>query len=688
MRQMHIAKFAVPGLFLGAVLCLIGGAIEPTAAMAGPHEDCGGVLQSAERAEEAHRAADASSLYNHALTVCERLPDSPVKAIAFNNIGHAYFRLGRFADAQAAATQVLAIRQKTLLPNDPRIAESLTDLGFLDDNMGRFAESEDLLKRAASIQEKVHGPDHPDFAKVVNNLAALYLHLGRFSEAEPLMKHATAIWEKAPAGDNYATSLNNLAVLYGLEGRYAEDESLIRRALALREKLGVDVDASLDNLASLYVAEGRYDDAEPLIKRALEIERKKGAAEPPSLTILGAIYREQHRYPDAEAALSLALSESEKTSGAVFRDVAHSLHNLGGLYSEEGRYTEAEPLLRKAAAIREKSLGADNRYFASDLYALAYVDELQGHNAEAEPILQRALAIQEVSLESDHPDIAKSLDQLASIHETEGKIARALEDSRKAVSILGRRSDQANDDPSDEGAFERKSNRALFARLVHLLWTNAPDRDNLPSEIVDEAFRAAQLAGGADTAKAISGMAARYAAGDDSLAALVRDREDLSNQWKKLDSDLLKSAAEESEKRNALAEAALRKVQADVAAKLNADNDKLRTVFPRFVELAEARPVRVAEVQDVLSPDEAFGAFSLGQSESFLFVIRKADAHMFRLSITSDEATDAVKALRGTLTTDGTFSLSDAHTLYTKLFAAADQGCSVLISRIGIEGRM
>jgi hypothetical protein len=56
---------------------------------------------------------------------------------------------------------------------------------------------------------------------------------------------------------------------------------------------------------------------------------------------------------------------------------------------------------------------------------------------------------------------------------------------------------------------------------------------------VVESFRVAQLASTSSAAQAIAGMAARFAGGDDALAAVVRQRQDLARRWERLDSAIL-----------------------------------------------------------------------------------------------------------------------------------------------------
>ena len=665
-------------------LIVLGVNLLPVAASTGPREECMAVYRQGIQSEDQHNFAKAAETLDRATKVCEAAlgPGAVELSDIYNALAHTDFSLGRYNDAVLNLQRVLAIREKALPPTDVKVANSINDLAFLDDNLGRYDEAETLYKRAAALQEKIHGPNHPDTIRVLNNLAVLYLHAARYTEAEPLLKRVTSSWEKAlgPTNPDVATSYNNLAGLYDLQGRYAEAEPLIKRVLEIREKVRgpdhPDVAQSLNNLARLYSEEGRYADAEPLIKRGLQIEEKAHGADHPEiateLSILAVDYEQQGRYSDAEPLLKRALAIREKTFGPDNTNVAQIVTSIAGLYVDQKRYADAEPLFKRAIAIDEKALGPNHPDFAQGLHDLGYVETLQGRYTEAEPLLTRALAIRQYTLGPDHPDVAATYNVLAMLYDGQGRTTDALTVSRSATAILVRRSQQSGDDRAESSERERQTNRGYFLRQLHLLWNDSNLASDPDDTIIEEAFRTAQYAGGIETAKAVSGTMARYASGNDELATLVREREDLSSRWHRLDSDLLKAVSLTSDKRNAATETALRKEQAEVDAKLTADNERLRVSFPRFAELSEARPVRIADIQAVLGADEAFAAFALADKESYLFVIRKQDAHFFKLDITRAQTADIVKTLRASLANDEPVDVAKAHSLYQSLFGPAD----------------
>jgi CHAT domain-containing protein/Tfp pilus assembly protein PilF len=548
---------------------------------------------------------------------------------------------------------------------------------------GDYAKAVELLERASKLGERAFGQNSLNVGVISNNLALAYNAQGRYAEAETLYKRARAIDEKAlgPDHPDVAASLNNLAVLYRHQGRYAEAESLYKRALAIEEKaLGPDhphVAHGLNNLANVYDTQGRYAEAEPLHKRALAIREKALGPDHPdvaqSLLNLALVYSDQGRYAEAEPLYKRALAIREKALGPDHPQVAANLIGLALLYRHQGRYAEAEPLHRRALAIEEKALGPDHPEVAANLTGLATLYWDQGRYAEVEPPYKRALAIREKALGPDHPDVAQSLNNLAFLYEHDGRNAQALDASRRAVAILIRRIAQTTDKSSDGSTGERQKTRGYFLQLVHLLSQLSVNGTSPSPAIVDEAFRAAQYAGGIETSQALTGMTARYAAGSDALAALVRERQDLAARWQKLDADVVKAVSQPPDKRNSTAEAGLRQELAEVAAKLKAADDRLRAEFPRYAELAAAKPVGVTDIQSVLGPDEAFAALTLADKESYLFLIRKDGAHVFRLDITRAKAGEAVQALRKTLIDYQTaFDTAKAHDLYKNLLGPAD----------------
>jgi CHAT domain-containing protein len=175
-------------------------------------------------------------------------------------------------------------------------------------------------------------------------------------------------------------------------------------------------------------------------------------------------------------------------------------------------------------------------------------------------------------------------------------------------------------------------------------------------------------------------MAARYAAGSDMLGSLVRKRQDLERSWQALDVALTKAVSQTPEKRRADVEARLRQELSEIDSKIRAVNEQLLTDFPRFTELSSVRPATTADVQSTLRADEALVAWTVGDDESYTFVVRKdREPTYFRVRLSGKQIREIVSALRDSLDLKGRvfaelppFDTAKAYELYRQLLAPAE----------------
>ena len=640
---------------------------------------------------ELGRYADAEPFYKRSLAMKEKAlgPDDTAIATSLNNLSVLYQYLGRYTEAELLQKRALAIREKTLGLNHPDVANALSNLAGVYRDQRRYAEAEPLYSRALAILEKTLGPDHLDVSDVLESLGSLYIQHGRYRDAEPVLKRALVIREKVLGPDHpgLAVSLGNLAVLYHDQGRYADAEPMLKRALAIQEKaLGPDdaaVARSLNDLAVLYKDEGHPANAEPLERRALEIFEKAlgpdNADVAISLNNLANIYQDQGLYTKAEPLHKRALAIQEKALGADDPAVADILNNLALGYVAQSRYPEAEPMMKRVLAIREKALGPDDPAVANALNNLTGVYERQRRHEEAEHLTKRALAILEKTFGQDHPNIVTVLNNLAAIYHAENRYIDALGASRRAVGILVRRVEQVTAKLGNNSENELRERRYVFLNFISIL-ANAPTSANDPSaEVVDEAFRTAQFASATKAGGAIVAMAARYAAGSDALAALIRKQQDLQGRWQALDEALLKAVSKSPERRRPDVEAMLRKDLADIEEQSRRGEARLQSDFPRFAKLASLKPVSVAEVQKALAPSEALVSWAVSEDECYAFVVRKQGATFFRAPLKAAQVADTVAALRTALDLGDQgsgalppFDVARAYGIYRQLLAPAE----------------
>ena len=641
------------------------------------------------------RFGEAEPPNRRALAIRQRAlgADHPLVATSLNNLALLYYRQGRYAEAEPLYARALAISRKTFGPDHADVAVTLDNLAGLYFAQGRYGEAERRRKRALAIRETSLGPDHPDVARTLSNLALLYQTQGRYGEVEPLFDRALAIREAALAPDHpdVGETLNNLALHYAAQGRYGAAERRYKRALVIREQaLGPGhprVGILLSNLASLLTRQARHDEAEQLHERALAIREAAHGPDHPNVAVslnnLAALYNQADRYGEAEPLLRRALTIWQRAFGADHPDVATALNNLALLHAAEGRPDVAEPQFKRALAIRERTLGPDHPRVATSLNNLAATYDDQGRFGEALPLHQRALAIREAALGPDHTDVAVSLDNLAVAYRAQGRLEPALAHVRRASAIHRARSARTGGAYSRGATSEQRAVRHVFLRhlLMTLKATDPAARDAPASDaLVGEGFEAGQLANATGVGAAVARMAARFAAGDDTLANVIRRRQDAAARWRQLDAALVRAASQPPDARDTAGEAAMRRELAVLDERISGFDATLATHFPRFAELSSPQPVPLAEAQALLAADEALLTYLVWDDVGFVFALRHDRALVRQIDIGAAELEDAVAALRRGLDPSDVRSLDElppfdttgAFELYERLFAPAE----------------
>ena len=510
-------------------------------------------------------------------------------------------------------------------PGHPDVGTSLSNLAELYLHQGRYAEAEPLHKRSLFIREKALGPNHPDVGASLNNLAALYHKQGRYSEAEPLYKRDFVITEVTlgPDHPSVASILNNLGELYYSQGRYGEAESLHKRSLAILEKaLGPehsDVAASLNNLAELYLRQGRYAEAEPLHKRSLAIR--------------------------------------EKVLGPNHPDVGVTLNGLARFYHEQRRYAEAEPHYKRSFTIAEMTLGPEHPSFTASLNNLAGLYESQGRYAEAEPLHKRSLAIRKRTLGPDHPDVGTSLSNLAALYFAQRDWMTAATYWRQSTELIIKRSNRSADSVGETLTGKAKSEVEQLSfqffgliKVVHQMTAKAsPDQ---ASNFARETFRLAQWARNSEAAESLALMAARAVKGNDVVARVARERQDLVREWQGKDRLLIAARSAPPMRRSAETETMLSQHLAIIGARIVEIDMTLTKDFPDYATLVHPMPLSVDEAQKELHSDETLILFldtpeaKPTPEETFIWVVTKTDTRWVRIELGSKALTERVAALR------------------------------------------
>jgi CHAT domain-containing protein len=309
---------------------------------------------------------------------------------------------------------------------------------------------------------------------------------------------------------------------------------------------------------------------------------------------------------------------------------------------------------------------------------LARVHRNQGKYADAEPLYKRSLAIREKAFGAVHPAVALTLDNLAILSASSGNAESALAYSRKATAaVIAHAATEMTGAQHKEGAGGLVEQRTdYFVRHVANLAGAAQKRLEPEAELGREAFAMAQWAKQSAAAAAVQQMGLRFAAGTNALAALVRERQDLSAFWRERYKALLAALAKPQGQQSPTAIDGLRRELAETESKLNANTARLEREFPEYAALASPQPLKAEKVQQLLGADEALVFFLTGDKESYVFALTRNGFDWRTIAIGAENLSEKVAAFRTGLDLDKLqksagkpelFDLALAHELYVAL---------------------
>jgi tetratricopeptide (TPR) repeat protein len=604
--------------------------------------------------------------------------EHPEVAQSLNNLAAVYQDEGKLDAALPLFQRSLAIQEKALEPTDPLLAIPLGNLGFVYKTLGKFGLAEPLYVRALSISEKALGAEHPNVIAALNNLAELCEAEGQFSVAEPLLQRALSIREKVLGAEHadVALSLNNLAELYREEERFAAAEPLLLRSVAIFEKaLGPEhpaVARILNNFAELYLAQGRRVLAEPPLLRSVAIWEKALGPQHPDLAKavanLAALRQKNGKPAAAEPLYKRSLAILEAAFGPEHPGVAAGINNLAGYYQAQGQFAAAEPLYRRSLAVAERALGPLHPSTALALNNLASLYQAEGKLDEARPLYERSLAIYKTALGEDHPNVAMALANLATLSFDREDWAQAASLWQQSTALIEHRAMPVSPFPEQPSTIRREDGlvrlSAYFRGLIKASYRSV--EASPPPDLIDSMFLKAQWSTQSDAAEAMAQMAARGVKGNTKLAGIIRDRQDLLEEWQARTIIQLAAFSKPSEKRNADTETANSARLHDIAARIQEIDAKLKAEFIDYAELASPEPVSIEDLQGALNADEALilfldtEEFTPAPEETFVWVVTKTDARWFRSKLGTSSLEREVTALRCGLDYGGSWEIGNS----------------------------
>jgi DNA-binding SARP family transcriptional activator len=176
---------------------------------------------------------ESLSFFEQALALSRELGNGPGEAQAATNVANAYFRLGRFVEARAAAQRSIDIERRV----GNRFGEGIT-LGILGGacrELGEFDEAIGFLRQALDISRELGDRDFE--AESLADLGEAYLGLGQAGDATRCLQDSLAIRESIGDRHGQAATLQKLGQAQWRAGHADQARELLAEAAALYDDL-------------------------------------------------------------------------------------------------------------------------------------------------------------------------------------------------------------------------------------------------------------------------------------------------------------------------------------------------------------------------------------------------------------------------------------------------------------------
>ena len=559
--------------------------------------------------EAALRAQDfpgAEAAYAEALRLCRQAaPDSLDEALVWHALGNLEQTRGAVAPSEAALHNALRIRQR-LAPGSLEVAASLDVLGIDAWRRGDLTGAKELYGQSLAVSRK-RSAGSLDEGKALNNLGILLRATGDDAGAESSFTQAAQILQRvAPRSNDLASTAVNLAAVASDRGDFANSEEHQRIALARFEKIapeGLEVAGVLNNLGT--IARERYEltEADAFFRHSLAIQHRLAPGsevEATSLSNLGWTAQERGHLDEAErfGREALAIRARQSPGGP---SVALSDSILGSIALKRGDLRGARALGEKALALQHK-LAPGSLYEGEYLEFLADVAFQRNDLPGAESLVRQGLVIHR-RLAPRSVLEGEALDLLGKVLEHQGRLREAEAVYEEAAGAIEAQIGHLGG--SDEA---RSSFQAKFLKVYqHLMALQVARGATATALHTLERSRARSL---------LELLAQRDLAAGDAPTILLDQLRQIDRQYE----DAQEALARLDPRRTAELEA-LTATLARLRGERATLSSRIARASPHYAALRAPQPLELAGIRAVLDPGTVWLSYSIGEKETYLFVV-------------------------------------------------------------------
>jgi CHAT domain-containing protein/Tfp pilus assembly protein PilF len=614
---------------------------------------------------------DALKAYEAAVLLSRKIENKEIEAYALNNVGRLHNNMGDREKALDALNKALPLW--TILGKQKEKATTLNNIGRVYQDLGEWKRALEYYEQDLKISRGLN--DKSGQIPTLNNIGSIFSGLGEKQKALEFYNQALLISRELKDRSNEAVELHNIGSVYSALGEKQKALEFLNQALPIRDAVN-DLSgkvSTLNQLGGVYEDLGQWQKALDLYSQALPIVQALGyrPMEADILHNIGGIHSILGERQKALDFYNQALSISRVVGDR--KGEARTLSAIAAVYSVLGDRQKALDAYNQALPISR--LVGDRLAEAGLLSGIANIYADLGERKKALDLYSQSLSIRRTT--GDRSGEAVTLNNIGSVYNDLGEKQKALESFSQALSIfrtVGNRSREASTLANMASLF-RAQNK--IPEALNSISSSIKIIEELRTGIQNDALKISYFSSvqgyyqvkidilmqlhQQQPTKGYDAEALQTV--DQSRARVLRELliQSNANIYKDVSPELLKK--EQILNRNIAAFEKADIIMQDIATNpfsgvpkekseellaeykktfviLYAARDDLRNTIrrasPAYANLQYPKPITLAQIQQQLDPDTLMLQYSLGEKESYLWVIGQTNLKTYILPKRTD----------------------------------------------------
>lgn len=619
-----------------------------------------------------------------------------------------------FGLAEQLLSEALVLEAQELADPDPDIAVTLYYLAKAQGALNKRKEAIQSLRMAISIEEQFYGRDHPVIWTTLQYLAELLLveerleradeiyhdlgqmafsrgqllrKKGAFEVAQDQLEFSLNSFKRmtSPDPETELRVRNELGLVSSGLGRFNEAIDIYQGILAELPNVVDDIQPAqatlANNLGEALFSLGKYEVSvgwftDALARNSISLGNLAEGTLTAS-TNLAATLRMLGRYDEAKELLQTGLDELNEASEGFELQLAHIQTELGIILLERGNLDRAQSLFEQAYQLRSRFLPPEHPEIQASVHNLAKSLRTSGKIEEAISMYEGILDAHVIRSDNLSRILYQLASSLADLGDFEGAQVRFEEALKTGRQILEPSHSTMLDITLDFAEFLlargkiQDSLRLLRTadglgrtdRSTYLLaLTQKAELAGLEA-VFDEAFEVGQKTRRSASKSVTELISRRLAAGDDVLAALIRDEQDLELQLETAHQRLIEAKVDNDRDLIGFLQSQI----SDSRSDLKRLRQQIAEAYPDYEALVRPEPSSAEEAQQALTANEALIVIDTvrGQGLDFVWVMTREHRRWVALETDEDEIAELVNRVRATAVDPSKdFDKKSAHALY------------------------